>query len=124
MQKNITEFFNNLNELSSTERAALSHCVRKYLGEDQIPGSALAGFYKSLPVKLSENVEPIWFACACLSCLWRDSEELSSEEIPLEEAVAQIIPEVVPLKHRMELLLKSLQSNWQAVRRLAELGKS
>ena len=48
MQKNITEFFNNLNELSSTERAALSHCVRKYLGEDQIPGSALAGFYKSL----------------------------------------------------------------------------
>jgi len=111
MQKNITEFFNNLNELSSTERAALSHCVRKYLGEDQIPGSALAGFYKSLPVKLSEDVEPIWFACACLSCLWRDSEELSSEEIPLEEAVAQIIPEVFPLKHRMELLLKSLQSN-------------
>ena len=28
-----------------------------------------------------------------------------------EEAVAQIIPEVFPLKHRMELLLKSLQSN-------------
>ena len=44
----IIEFFNNLNELSSTERAALSHCVRKYLGEDQILGSALAGFYKSL----------------------------------------------------------------------------
>jgi CRISPR type I-E-associated protein CasB/Cse2 len=76
-------FIKRLEALPSGERAELKRACGQHLNESD--AKAFGIFYKVLPQGVPPWQEDRWFCTACLSCLWRPSDE---EGKPMEECLA------------------------------------
>lgn len=97
------QFFERIDCLNSGERASLRRSAGMALGEAD--GSAMAAFYKCLPVAVDVWQEEKWFAIACLRCLW---EPGGDEGKPIEELISELINNGElsdSTRHRIEILL-------------------
>lgn len=78
-----TLFIENIDKLSSGERAVLKRSCGKMINEAS--AEALGAFYKALPYGVSRNKEDRWFFAGALRCMWKPEEHM---EISLEKAIA------------------------------------
>ena len=70
----VAAFFENLDNLSTGDRAALKREAGTML--PQAKGQAVRVFYQNLPYKIAQYQEGVWFAAGCLHCLWsRDTAQ-------------------------------------------------
>ena len=76
-------FIKRLETLPGGERAELKRACGQYLNESD--AKAFGIFYKVLPQGVPTWQEDRWFCAACLSCLWRPSDE---EGRPIEECLS------------------------------------
>lgn len=93
-------FFQKLSKLDKGERAALKRSAGIML--EEADGKALAAFYRCRPPKENED---IWFAVACLRCLW-DADVGGGE--PLEKIIAKLCENKLiskSVRHRVEVLM-------------------
>lgn len=80
-----TNFFEELDKLSTGERTALKRSVGTMLAEAD--GRAIAAFYRCLPYGV-EWQEDCWFAAACFHCLW---EPGTYPRMKMEEALRGLV---------------------------------
>ncbi|MBQ3681714.1 MAG: type I-E CRISPR-associated protein Cse2/CasB [Succinimonas sp.] len=99
--ENMEAFFSKIDSLSNGERATLRREAGIMLNHTS--GRALAVFYKCKPVQV--NKEDVWFAIACLRCLW---DAGISEGNAIEKIISALINQEEisdSTAHRVELLL-------------------
>lgn len=97
------KFFDRINKLGTGERASLRREAGIMIRDAD--AAALRTFYSCLPSSVNTNQEGMWFAVACLRCLWDPSEVNGT---PIEQIISSLLAKdelSESTKHRVELLL-------------------